>query len=158
MRIIQNTLFTICGLGLAGCCSTPERTSNQAADVTGQYDFTSAYTACIPNRGDDVSQSEQEHDCAYAQYKERKEELQELYQEVLNLCQARVKQESSGIQQSQLENLIDSQENFRKFLKHNAQLSNAAYTNNYPYNYYGTMTDYINVRMRHLSNLKREIQ
>jgi hypothetical protein len=141
------------GLSLTGC----QDCHKQVASNEGHYDFTSAYATCIPGDASDKTLAEHQHDCAYEHYKDKKEELENLYTEVAALYQDQAKRYPTEMHKAQLDKLMSSQEHFLKFVKWNAKMSNAAYTNNYPYHYYGSMTDYINLRIKHLNNLREEL-
>jgi uncharacterized protein YecT (DUF1311 family) len=140
-------------ISLTGC----QNNGSTEMDGYQHYDYTNAFIKCIPTDLKDKTLAEHEHDCASSQYKARKEELNRLYSEVSAAYEQRAKDQPSTITQKQFDKLQTSQQRFLKFLKNNSKLSNAAFMSSYPYNYYGTMTDYINVRIRHLNNLKREL-
>lgn len=146
-------LISCTGLLLAGC----QNESTHKMANAHHYDFTGDFARCVPNGTTDEPLHEQEHECARKFYESKKDQLNTAFAEVAAIYEKRSKDHPSDMTREQLEKLMDSQQQFLKWVKKNSKLSNAAYVNDYPYHYYGTMTDYINLRLKHLANLKREI-
>jgi hypothetical protein len=152
VRSTAKGLFVLGSLTLAGCQNSADLTykANQ------NYDFTEDFQHCIPKAVDGQTLGEQEHDCAEKIFDEKKEQMDSLFKEVEGLYRNRA--EKSPWCSKDHNKLITSQNRFNKFIKNNSKLTNMAFARSYPYNYYGTMVDYINVRMKHLKHLMNEMK
>ncbi|GEM_PF-5068873 len=150
---VTSGLLLACCLGLSGC----QNDSAHKMAREQHYDYTSAFAKCIPLELHDQTLAEHEHDCARQYYEAKKDEMNTLFAQVSAAYEERVKENPTEMNKAQLDKLMTSQQQFTKLVKKNAKLSNAAFIKDYPYHYYGTMTDYINLRVKHLNNLKKEL-
>lgn len=150
---VVSTIIIACGAGVSGC---QQESAHRMASAQ-HYEYTADFAKCIPANLDDTSMAEQEHDCARKFYEAKKEEMNTLFSEVSAIYEERAKDHPNAMAKTQLEKFMNSQEQFAKFVKKNSKWTNAAFVRDYPYHYYGTMTDYINLRVKHLKNLKKEL-
>lgn len=153
-KITLRSLMSCLGLLLAGC----QNDSTHKMAKADHYDYTADFANCVPSDPQDQTINEHEHDCARRIYEAKKDRLNTLFSEVSEIYEQRAKEHPSEMTREQLDKLMSSQQQFVKWVKKNSKLTNAGLDRDYPYHYYGTMTDYINLRMKHLQNLKREIK
>ncbi len=148
MRYSSKGFYAFGCLILGACSSSKEMT------YTASYDYHAEFNRCSPKNLETMNAVEKEHTCASSAFEARKQEMDRLYKEVVALYK---KQEKLNENSDKLEEFKTSQARFNKFIKKDAKLTNTAFRTSYPYNYFGSMTDYVNTRIRHLQRLKNEL-
>ncbi|MDR2598580.1 MAG: ankyrin repeat domain-containing protein [Holosporales bacterium] len=92
--------------------------------------------------------AEIEHERYKLEYARKKYELKCAVELLIESYRANFKNDK--IKQSHIKKIQEQEQNFENFITSYAEQNASLYLRSYPYHYYGTLTDMINLRIRHL--------
>ncbi|MBX9620443.1 MAG: C12orf4 family protein [Alphaproteobacteria bacterium] len=157
--IIQGLLSLLC---FNNFCLASEK-NEELNYVYNQYEhgYPKTYQACIAQSLKEKNQAEIEHICAQESFEIKLKDLDSAFHNVAALYKKWIQtsndQEIKKNWENRLQNLQTSQKRFAIFLKEYGKSYAFPFLRLYPYHFYGSMIDLINIRILHLEILLREL-
>ncbi len=111
-----------------------------------KYGYPKSYERCIEQPISGKTQAEIEHDCARLSFEEKQKEMETKVNKLVSIYE-------KSNRRSELDKLRTLQNNFMSFLKTYGELHASSFLRTYPYHFYGSRIDLINLRLSHLEIL-----
>lgn len=116
-----------------------------------KYGYAISYNRCVAQSLSDKTQAEIEHECARLSFEEKRKEMETKVKKIVSFYE-------KSNRKGEAEKFTKSQNNFMYFLNKYGELYAFQFLRTYPYHFYGSMIDLINLRLSHLEILSNELQ